>query len=89
MPSYNYRCDSCNHEFEDIKSMAERHVPQTLPCPKCSEKTVMLQMAAPAICSSHRISGTSSSKPQGDFVERMKQIKTNMKKDKHANIPDF
>jgi putative FmdB family regulatory protein len=89
MPSYNYKCDSCTHEFEAIKSMDERHLPETLPCPKCEQVTVMLQMAAPAICSSHRISGTASSKPQGDFVERMKQIKQTMKKDKHANIPDF
>jgi putative FmdB family regulatory protein len=89
MPSYNYRCDSCAHEFELIKSVDDRHGPQTLPCPECSEKTVMLQMAAPAICSSHRVSGTSSSKPQGDFIERMQQIKKGLSKDKRANIPDF
>jgi putative FmdB family regulatory protein len=89
MPSYNYKCESCNHEFEAIKSMSERHSPETLPCSNCNKITVMLQMAAPAICSSHRITGTKSSKPQGDFVERMKQIKQNMKKDRHSNIPDF
>lgn len=89
MPSYNYRCSSCSHEFEDIKSMNERHAPQTLPCPNCSEITVSLQMAAPAICSAHRMEAAKTSKPQGDFRERMQQIKKHFAKDKKANIPDF
>lgn len=89
MPIYTYNCSSCGHEFDDMKSIDERNEPKTLPCPKCCEKTINLKMLAPAICLAHRLDATSSSKPQGDFRERMQQIKKNMSKDKAANIPDF
>jgi putative FmdB family regulatory protein len=89
MPAYNYSCSSCEHEFEDIQSIAERHLPETLPCPNCFHKTVIMRIGAPAICSSHRLDAAKSSKPQGDFRERMQQIKKHFAKDKKANIPDF
>lgn len=89
MPTYGYLCRSCKHEFTDIRSMAERQVPETLPCPECHQLSIGQKIGAPAVCQPHRITGTSSSQVGGDFKERMKQIKTNFKKDKHANIPDF
>ena len=36
MPTYDYICDSCKHEFEAYESI--KSDPQTL-CPKCREKT--------------------------------------------------
>lgn len=89
MPLYTYYCNSCESEFDDIRIIAERNVPETLPCPKCAEKTVNIKLAAPAICSAHRVDVAKSSKVQGDFKERMQQIKKNLSKDKNANIPDF
>lgn len=89
MPNYNYHCKSCNHDFDDMFSIAERHTPETLPCPNCKDKCVELQMTAPSICTASRMDVTKSSKPQGDFRERMQQIKKHFKRDKHTNIPDF
>ena len=89
MPLYTYICKDCHNEFDDMKSMAERHTPEQLPCPNCQKQSVSLKMQAPAICAAHRIDAAKAAKPRGDFRERMQQIKKSFAKDKSANIPDF
>jgi hypothetical protein len=49
----------------------------------------MLQLCAPMICSSHRMDVCKSSKPGGDFVERMKEIKKNFAKDPASTLSDY
>jgi putative FmdB family regulatory protein len=36
MPTYQYRCDKCGHEFEEFQSMTE---PAIEVCPECKGKT--------------------------------------------------
>lgn len=38
MPTYSFKCDSCDHEFDTIRKIAERESPESEPCPAC--KTV-------------------------------------------------
>ena len=38
MPTYQYFCKKCNHEFEEKHLVVERELPKTLPCPSCNEK---------------------------------------------------
>src|SRR5206468_246276 len=35
MPTYEYHCDACEHEFEELQSMSE---PALTKCPKCGRK---------------------------------------------------
>jgi putative FmdB family regulatory protein len=35
MPTYEYKCDSCGHQFEDFQSMSE---PALQKCPACKKK---------------------------------------------------
>src|SRR5919204_2681279 len=35
MPTYEYHCDACEHEFEEFQSMSE---PALTKCPKCGRK---------------------------------------------------
>ncbi|MDF1545081.1 MAG: zinc ribbon domain-containing protein [bacterium] len=35
MPTYQYRCDSCGHEFEEFQSMVDKPLEN---CPKCEGK---------------------------------------------------
>ena len=37
MPTYEYRCDSCGHEFEQFQAITAKPIRQ---CPKCSRRTV-------------------------------------------------
>ena len=33
MPIYEYKCDACGHEFEEMLHFSERDVPLNIPCP--------------------------------------------------------
>jgi putative FmdB family regulatory protein len=35
MPTYEYHCDACEHEFEEFQSMSESALTK---CPKCGKK---------------------------------------------------
>ena len=35
MPTYEYHCDACNHEFEEFQSMSEAALTK---CPECGKK---------------------------------------------------
>ncbi len=43
MPIYEYSCDSCGHEFEELVRGDEQPA-----CPKCGKKKLQRQMSAPA-----------------------------------------
>ena len=40
MPMYEYYCESCEHQFEELLSVSKRDDPINEPCPNCKEKTV-------------------------------------------------
>jgi len=46
MPIYEFVCQSCNNEFENIQSFSDTSVPA---CPKCGNEDVERQMSRPAI----------------------------------------
>ncbi len=35
MPTYQYECSACGHEFEELQSMTD---PKLTKCPKCGKK---------------------------------------------------
>ena len=37
MPTYEYRCESCNHEFEELQSFKDEVLTV---CPKCHQSTL-------------------------------------------------
>ena len=37
MPTYQYKCDACEHEFEELQSMKEAAL---VTCPKCGKETL-------------------------------------------------
>lgn len=89
MPTYQYKCEKCEHVFEEIHKMADRHIPLTQPCPNCKEKECIEQMiCASALISPLRLDG--HAKPGTDFRERMKQIKSVYKNTSvEKNIKDY
>ncbi|MBI3601301.1 MAG: zinc ribbon domain-containing protein [Candidatus Omnitrophica bacterium] len=38
MPTYQYECTACGHEFEDLQSMTE---PKFVKCPKCGKNKLV------------------------------------------------
>jgi putative FmdB family regulatory protein len=41
MPTYSYRCQACQHLFEDFLPIKKRKIPETKPCPECGEKRII------------------------------------------------
>ena len=51
MPTYDYRCDKCGHEFELFQSMTASVLKK---CPACGQSALKKQISAPRF----RLSGT-------------------------------
>lgn len=74
MPTYDYICSKCEHKFDKICKIDNRHDSEKEPCPNCGGKScVLISLSAPSLLSPFRVDGLV--KPQGDFRERVQQIK--------------
>jgi len=40
MPNYAFKCENCDHSFDEMLSLSERDGPIKKPCPKCKKKKV-------------------------------------------------
>ena len=72
MPYYDYQCKVCEHEFEMNMKISERKLPTEEPCPKCSEREVTQQLAAPYQGDPWHFAGK---KPDEGFKDRLREIK--------------
>jgi hypothetical protein len=41
MPSYAFRCEKCDHTFDETLSVDDREKPMKKPCPKCKKKKII------------------------------------------------
>ena len=74
MPNYDYRCEKCEHWFEEMRSMSEREVPTTEPCPKCGEMAIVKAIGGmPAINSDTTL--TPDKATNGDWSRLMDKMK--------------
>lgn len=78
MPLYNYRCDSCEHEFKEFLKISERNEPTNSPCPNClQENCVYKCISSPRIADPVQCGVT---KPSKGFTEGvLGRIKRNNK----------
>lgn len=74
MPTYDYSCELCDHEFDSIRSIANRLAPEEEPCPECGAKRVKFKISVPlnSYMDPHRLGRL---KHNDDFKESMRQIK--------------
>ena len=47
MPIYEYHCESCNYEFEELLPVSKRDEPLESPCPECDEKNIRKGISIP------------------------------------------
>jgi putative FmdB family regulatory protein len=38
MPIYEYKCDNCGYEFEEIRAEKDKDIPCDMYCPGCEEE---------------------------------------------------
>ena len=48
MPNYAYKCEKCDHSFDEILKYEDRDLPTTKPCPGCNKKKIIRDWAASA-----------------------------------------
>ena len=55
MPAYDFRCESCGHEFEVVAPMAQSDKPRV--CPSCSSNMTKRRYTSPARAMTHSTPG--------------------------------
>lgn len=83
MPFYEYRCNKCEHIFEEMHRMSERDTPCNSPCPNCGENTIEISISAGYFMFDKSL------RPQGDFREVMQKVKKAHKFDRKAKVKDY
>ena len=81
MPTYDYKCEKCGHEFEELFSISRRNEPTEVPCerqlhrasPICGGE-IKRKVVAPGIGDPLKMG---LKKPDGRYVEKLKEIKKN------------
>jgi len=81
MPTYDYKCEKCEHEFEEMLSISRRKEPTEVPCerqlhraaPICGGE-IKMKAVAPGIGDPLKMGLI---KPDGRYVEKLKEIKKN------------
>jgi putative FmdB family regulatory protein len=53
MPTYEYRCEDCGHEFVTVLSISE-HDKSKPPCPKCSSVKVQQAVSSVSVKTSRK-----------------------------------
>ena len=78
MPTYDYRCASCNTEIEEMCLIAEREEPTKIPCEACGGKMEQV-ISAPyfGYDNIHTRHSTNNKEP-GWFKDKMTDMKKNM-----------
>ena len=81
MPTYDYKCEKCEYEFEEMLSISRRKEPTEVPCerqlhrasPICGGE-IKMKTVAPGIGDPLKMGLV---KPDGQYVEKLKEIKKN------------
>jgi putative FmdB family regulatory protein len=72
MPLYAFKCTECEHEFDVLNSIDERHKPLSEPCPHCGALDSIKSVLTPT-----RIVATTMTnlKPPDGFRDLLRHIK--------------
>jgi putative FmdB family regulatory protein len=76
MPTYEYKCNSCQACFEQVLKISEMDEPTKNNCPQCSQKTIerLFPSGAPSLGDPYVLGVT---KKDGALRERLQEIKRN------------
>jgi putative FmdB family regulatory protein len=86
MPTYDYRCNACEHIFEEVHMMDDDLVPTKKPCPECGKKEVTKSWAGVTPGIGCDMTLTPDKATGGDWSEMMGRIKKGMPKRYHTGI---
>ena len=87
MPTYDFACKKCNHNFDLYLKIEEREKPLSEPCPKCNKKKSVYRnyndytqsIGADATLNENKVTG-------GRWNELMGRMKKGIAKRYHKNL---
>lgn len=75
MPTYDYVCTECGHEFEEMLLISKREEPTQQPCSECGKETVNMKVAVPYFAYDNISTSKSQKKPPSWMTDKLKTIK--------------
>lgn len=78
MPFYSYKCLECDHDFDSLRKIDDRHQPATEPCPSCgvTGKVELRIVGAPGLGDALRL-GVKGYGVDSEFKEVLQRIHKN------------
>ena len=80
MPIYEYKCEKCEHIFDEILSVSNRDKPMSEPCPECGEESVKKLVSVTTMGVDMKL------KPPGWFQDKLSNMKDYTPKRFHAGL---
>ena len=78
MPTYDYKCEKCEHEFEEMLLISKREEPTKVPCQECGGE-VKMTLAAPYFGYDNiKTRHSTNNKEPGWFSDKIKDMKRNI-----------
>ena len=76
MPNYEYKCQACSHQWEDIQTISLRDQPLAAPCPGCGASGGVVR----GWDSAPMGGADKATKPSKDFTRRMEAMRQKLGK---------
>ena len=85
MPNYAFKCENCDHSFDEILSLNDRDLPTKSPCPNCKKKKIFRdwQASTPSLAMDATL--TPSKVVGSQFKEVIDKIKNSGQVPKHLH----
>ena len=77
MPTYDYKCEKCDHTFEESLKIVDRSVPTESPCSECGGEVKQIIVAASGFAYDN-IRTKHSKKVPGWYTDKIKDMKRNI-----------
>ena len=77
MPTYTFKCNSCEHIFDKKLSMSDFKLPESEPCPNCNKLTITKIILPSNFIINGQPKEGRFAKPNGDWRSFLKMVKNN------------
>ena len=77
MPTYDYKCEKCDHTFEESLKIVDRRAPTESPCSECGGEVKQIIVSASGFAYDN-IRTKHSKKVPGWYTDKIKDMKRNI-----------
>ncbi len=78
MPTYDYKCEKCDHTFEESLKIVDRGAPTESPCSECGGEVKQIIVQASGFAYDNIRTRHSTKKVPGWYTDKIKDMKRNI-----------